>query len=323
MSPATANPAVKTTRAARLQSYGGAEAVRVDDVSLPEPKAGEVLVKIHAAGVNPVDWKIRTGYLQQHMPLQLPVTLGGDFAGVIEAVGPEVKDFKLDDEVYGGAGLFNGGSGSFAQFATTKADSIAAKPRKVNFTEAGALPLVGVSALQALTEHLHLANGQKILIHGGAGGIGGIAIQIAKHLGAYVATTVSTKNADYVKLLGADQIIDYKKQNFEEAVSGFDAVLDLVGGDTYVRSFKVLKKGGRIVSLLEQPREELRKQYGVEASVMFTQITTQRLAYLAKLVDQGDVKVHIDKIFPLDQATAALLYVEKESPKGKVVVKVA
>ena len=154
MSPETANPAVKTTRAARLQSYGGPEAVRVDDLSLPEPKAGEVLVKIYAAGVNPVDWKIRAGYLQQHMPLQLPVTLGSDFAGVIEAVGPDVKDFKVDDEVYGGAGLFNGGSGSFAHFATTKADSIAAKPRKVNFTEAGALPLVGVSALLAFRLHV-------------------------------------------------------------------------------------------------------------------------------------------------------------------------
>ncbi len=213
---------MKTVKAARLQSYGGAEAVRVEEISLPDPKPGELLVRVHTAGENPIDWKIRAGYLKQRIPLRLPVTLGGDFSGVVEAADTGA-DFKVGDEVYGQASVTNGGSGSFAEAVLARTDTMAAKPRSVSDTEAGSLPLAGVSALQALTEHLRLAAGQKILIHGGAGGIGSSAIQLAKHLGAHVATTVSGDDFGYVKGLGADTVIDYKKQKFEEILHDLDA----------------------------------------------------------------------------------------------------
>jgi NADPH:quinone reductase-like Zn-dependent oxidoreductase len=183
----------------------------------------------------------------------------------------------------------------------------------VNFVEAGGLPLTGVSALQALTEHLGLMSDQRILIHGGAGGIGSVAIQLARHLGAYVATTASHDDFDYVKSLEADEVIDYKSQMFEDVVNGMDAVFDTVGHDTYTRSFKVLKRGGRLVSMLEKLNQELMKEYGVESVVQFTQVTTDRLAKLAKLVDEGAVKVHVDRTFPLEQAAEALALLERES----------
>jgi alcohol dehydrogenase len=312
---------MKTVKAARIHNYGGPEAVQVEDISLPEPQAGELLIRIHAAGVNPIDWKIRAGYMKQMMPLQLPLTLGGDFSGVVE-VGADVADFKVGDEVYGQSGVLNGGSGSFAEFSIAKVGTIATKPRSVSHTEAGGLPLVGVSALQALTEHLRVSAGQKVLIHGGTGGIGSIAIQLARHLGAYVATTVSADDIDYVKGLGADEVIDYKSRKFEEVLGGLDAVFDTVGGDTYSRSFKVLKRGGRLVSMLEQPDQQLMKDFGVKAFAQFTQVNTERLRRLAELVDRNVLKVHVDKTFPLEQAAAALLYLETESPRGKVVLKI-
>jgi len=223
-----------TVKAARLCAYGEGEAVRIEDVPRPGPKTGELLIRVNAAGVNPVDWKIRAGYLQQAFPLQLPVTLGGDFAGVVEAVDAGAAGLKAGDAVYGQAPVTNGGSGSFAEAVLARAGTVAAKPRSVSYVEAGALPLVGVSALQALSEYLRISAGQKVLIHGGAGGIGSAAIQIAKHLGAHVATTASGDDIDYVKSLGADTVIDYKTQKFEEVVHDFDAVFDTVGGDTLV-----------------------------------------------------------------------------------------
>ncbi len=312
--------AMKTVRAARIHAYGGAEAVQVEKTSLPDPQAGELLIRVRAAGVNPIDWKIRGGYLQQM--LHLPLTLGGDFSGEVEAVGAEVADFQVGDEVYGQAGVRTGGSGSFAESCLARAGSTAAKPRSVTHTQAGALPLAGVSALQALTEHLRLSAGQSILIHGGAGGIGSSAIQLAKHFGAHVATTVSADDADYVRGLGADEVIDYKSQKFEAVVGDLDAVFDTVGGDTYERSFQVLKRGGRLVSMLQPPRPDLMKNFGVEAFSQSTQVTTERLTKLAALVDQGALRVHVDKTFPLEQAGAALLYLEKESPRGKVVLEI-
>jgi alcohol dehydrogenase len=267
---------MKTVKAARIHNYGEPEAVQVENISLPEPQSGELVIRIYAAGVNPIDWKIRAGYLQQMMPLPLPFTSGGDFSGVVEAVGADVVDFKVGDEVYGQSGVLNGGSGSFAEFSVAKAVTIATKPRRVDHVEAGGLPLAGVSALQAWTEHLSLSAGQKVLIHGGAGGIGGIAIQLAKHLGAQVATTASAENLDYVKNLGADEVVDYRSQKFEAVLGGLDAVFDTVGGETYARSFKVLKRGGRLVSMLEQPNQELLNNFGLKAVTQFTQVNTER-----------------------------------------------
>jgi NADPH:quinone reductase-like Zn-dependent oxidoreductase len=311
---------MKTIRAARLEHHGGPEAVRIEHVSLPEPMAGGLLVRVHAAGVNPSDWKLRAGLLQEKMPLKLPITLSGDFSGIVEAVGPGVANFKARDHVYGYASPLNGGSGSFAEFVIAPAGSTSAKPKSLGHTEAGALPLPGVSALQALTEHLRISAGQKVLIHGGAGAIGSTAIQLAKHLGAHVATSVRVDDIDYVKGLGADTVIDYKAKKFEEVVRDLDAVFDTVGGDTYVRSFTVLKRGGRLVSMLEQPREDMMTTFGVEAIAQFTQVSTERLTRLAALVDLGALKVRVGKTFTLQEAAAALEHLEKNAPRGRVVL---
>jgi len=314
---------MKMIKAARLHGYGGADTIQVEEVSLADPQSGQLLVRVKAAGVNPIDWKIRAGYMQQTRPLQLPVTLGGDFSGVVEFIGTGVRNFTVGDQVYGQASVTNGGSGSFAEFVIAPAAGTAAKPKSVGHTEAGGLPLVGVSALQALTENLRLSTGQKVLIHGGAGGIGSASIQLAKHLGAHVATTANGNDIGYVKGLGANSVIDYKTQKFEEVVHDLDAVFDTVGGDTYIRSFKVLKRGGRLVSMLEQPRQDLMKEFGVEAFFQFTQATTERLTRLAEFVDRGALKVHVDKTFPLEQASAAMQHLENCAPKGKVVLKIA
>ena len=206
-------------KSVQINEYGGSEIIKVNQSSSePTVSTGKVLVTIKAAGVNPADWKIREGYFQQMAPLQFPSTLGMDFSGVIKQVGVGVSssDFKQGDEVYGQAGVINGGSGAFAEMALAKIENIAHKPKRISHNEAAALPLVGVAAWWALKDDIGLSEGQKILIHGGAGGIGSIAIQIAKNLGAYVATTVSTNDKQFVQDLGADIVIDYMNQTFED-----------------------------------------------------------------------------------------------------------
>jgi len=258
--------------------------------------------------------------------LQFPSTMGMDFSGVIKQVGEVVSnsEFKQGDEVYGMAGVANGGSGAFAEMALAKTESIANKPKRLSHAEAAALPLVGVSAWRALVENIGLSKDRKILIHGGAGGIGSIAIQLAKHLGAYVATTVSTNDKQFVQELGADAVIDYKSQNFEDILHDYDAVFDTVGSDTYKRSFKVLKKGsGIIVSMLEQPNQQLMDQHGVKAIFQFTQADRERLTNVAKWVDENkDIRVNVDKTFSLDEAGEALDYQKDAHPRGKVVLTV-
>src|SRR5918994_7147377 len=301
-------------KAAQIRRYGDSEVVEINQStpSLNDPSEGKVLVKIKGAGVNPADWKIREGFFKQMAPLQFPSTLGMDFSGVIEKVGEGVSpDLKQGDEVYGQAGVLTGGSGAFADMALANADAIAHKPRTLSHEQAAGLPLVGVSAWQALVETMGLSQDQKILIHGGAGGIGSIAIQLAKHIGAYVATTVSTNDIQFVKEeLGVDEVTDYKTQKFEDVLPhDFDAVFDTVGGETYTRSFKVLKSGGAggiIVSMLEQPVQELMDQFGVKAVFLFSQGNRERLTKLAEWVDQNNIRVNVERTFPLDEARAAL-----------------
>ncbi len=229
-----------------------------------------------------------------------------------------------NDEVYGQASAMSGGSGAFAEMALANADNMAHKPKTLSHEEAAGIPLVGVSAWQALDETIGLSKDQKILIHGGAGGIGSIAIQLAKHLGAYVATTVNSNDKQFVKELRADEAIDYKTQNFEDVLShDYNAVFDTVGGETYIRSFKVLKRGGIIVSMLEQPNQELMDRFGVKAIFQFTQVNRERLTNLAKWVDQNNIRVNVDKTFPLDDAGKALDYQRDVHPRGKVVLQVS
>jgi alcohol dehydrogenase len=309
-------------RSAQITRYGNtSEVIEIRQTSTPNLSAGKVLVEVKAAGINPIDWKIREGYMQQMIHLQFPSTLGLDFSGVIKQVGEDVSsDFSQGDEVYGQAGVPSGGSGTFSEMSLASATSIAHKPKTLGHIEAAALPLVGVSAWQAVVEFMGLSNGQKILIHGGAGGIGSIAIQLAKNLGAHVATTVSSDDKQFVQKLGADEVIDYKTQTFEDIVHDYDAVFDTVGGDTYTRSFKVLRKGGIIVSMLEQQNSELMEQFGVKAISQFTQVNRQRLSKLAEWVDQNKVKVNVEKSFSLDEAGKALDYLRDIHPKGKIVL---
>ena len=312
-------------KSAQIKGYGSTSDVIEIDQNTPapnDPSEGKVLVKVKAAGVNPTDWKISEGYMQQIMPLEFPATLGWDFSGIVEKAGAGVSDIKQGDEAYGRASVVFGGSGTFAEMALTNANNIAQKPKTLSHEEAAGLPTVGVTAWQALVDTIGLSRGQKILIHGGAGGVGSIAIQLAKYLGAYVATTVNEKDKQFVKGLGADEIIDYKTQTFEDLLShDYYAVLDTVGGETYSRSFKILKRGmGIIVSTLEQPNQELMEKFGVKAIFVFSQVNRERLTKLAQWVDQNNVRINVDKMFPLDDVVKALEYQKDGHPRGKVVL---
>ena len=314
-------------KSAQINKYGDSEVVEINQ-STPspnDPSEAMVLVKIKAAGVNPSDWKLREGFFKQMVPLQFPATLGMDFSGVVEKVGASISsDLKQGDEVYGQTGVMSGGSGAFAEIALVNADKIAHKPKTLTHEQAAGLPLVGVSAWQALVEIIGLSKDKKILIHGGAGGIGSISIQLAKHFGAYVATTVSTDDIQFVKEeLGADEAIDYKTQTFEDVLPhDYDAVFDTVGGETYTRSFKILKRsgGGIIVSMLEQPVQELMDQFGVKAVFLFSQANRERLTRLAQWVDQNNILINVERAFPLDEARAALDYQRDVHPRGKIVL---
>lgn len=309
-------------KTAQIKNYGGPEVIEITDINKPAVKEGQVLVEVHAASLNPFDYKVRSGAYQKFIPLALPYTPGGDFSGVIIELGAGVQEFKVGDEVYGSANAAGGASGSLAEYAAANTTQEALKPKKASHSEAAASVLVGVSALQALDDHIRLKSGQKVLIHGGAGGIGHVAVQYAKHLGTYVATTVRQADLDFVKALGADEVIDYEKQNFEDIIKGYDAVYDTVGGDTYTKSFQVLKKGGVLVSMTEQPNDELAKQHGVEAIYQSSQINRKNLVKLAGLIDNSILKVHTDKEFPLDQTAEAFKHLETGHPRGKVVVNV-
>jgi len=303
----------------QFNAYGGPEVLEFHEDAQPTLKPGQVLVENKSASINAIDWKVRAGYLQKFMPITFPATIGGDFAGVVVEVEKSVTGFKVGDEVYGQAIVLNGGSGTMAESVAANAANTALKPKNTNFEEAGALPLAGVSAVQAVEEHIKLQKGQKILIHGGAGGIGHMAIQYAKSLGAYVAATAGTKDVSFVKSLGADEVIDYKTQKFEEVIKDFDAVFDTVGGDTLAKSYSVLKKGGILVSM-GQINAETAKKFGVDAFGQMTVTDTTHLNRLTELVESGVIKVHIDKTFPLLETKDAFTYQETGHPQGKVVV---
>jgi alcohol dehydrogenase len=314
-------------KSAKINRYGSSDAIEINQNNpLPNLSSGKILVDIKAAGVNPIDWKIREGYMQQITPLQFPSTLGMDFSGIIKEMDGKDStssfDYRKGDEVYGQASVTKGGTGAFAEMALTNAENIAFKPKTLSHEEAAALPLVGVSAWQALVENMGLSRKQKILIHGGAGGIGSIAIPLAKNLDAYVATTASSDDKQFVQNLGAYEVIDYKSQSFEDLIHDYDAVYDTVGGQTYTKSFKVLKKGGIIVSMLEQPNSELMQKFGVKAIFQLTQVNKDRLTQLAQWVDKNNIKIHVDKTFSLDETSKALDYIKDVHPRGKVVLKI-
>ncbi len=309
-------------KAVRYSQYGGPEVLQIAEIDKPSLKDGQILVEVKASAINPFDWKVRKGLMKDSIPLDLPITIGSDFAGIVEEVPAGIEAYKPGDEVYGSANVLNGSSGSMAECAAVNTTSVALKPGDLNFTEAAAIVLVGVSTIQAL-DQMNLSEGKKILIHGGAGGIGSSAIQYAKHLRAYVATTARADDIDFVKNLGADEVIDYESRDFSEVVKDFDAVFDTVGGETYKKSFGVLKEGGIIVSMVMPPDEELAGKYSVKAVLMSSKVNTDSLNRLKELVEQDIIKPQVDKAFPLSQAAKAYDHQENGSPKGKVVVEIS
>jgi alcohol dehydrogenase len=308
-------------KAVQISRYGDADVLTVTPEA-PRPAAGEgkVLVEVHAASINPVDTMLRLGYMQKMAPLVFPATLGTDLAGVVVEVGQGVADLKKGDKVFGTASILAGGSGAFAQYAAVPAGTLARIPSGLAYSEAAALPLTAVSALEVIDEKLKVGKGQKILIHGGAGGIGTIAIQLAKHRGAHVATTVMAEAVGYVRGLGADVVIDFQKEAFEKNLDGYDFVFDTVAGETYKKSFAVLKKGGTIISMLEQPDLELAAKHGVTALSQMTQVTTARLNAIAELVTKRTISVHVERVYPMEKVKEAFLTRESGKVKGKVVL---
>lgn len=307
-------------KAAQISEYGDASLVTIQEVATPTVGEGQVLVEVHAASLNPFDTIVRAGYMKDMIPLEFPVTLGGDIAGAVTEIGQGVTNVKVGDKIYGQANVVAGNSGAFAEYAVTAAGQVAKLPQGMECEQAASLPLVGVSALQGLKEHINLQPGQKIFIHGGAGGIGAIAIQIAKNVGAYVATTATGDAITYVKQLGADEVINHKTQDFTSHLKDYDAVFDTVGGDDYNASLVVLKRGGKAVSMIAQADEAKATELGVTALTQSTQVTTARLDELRELVESGIVAPHVGKVFPLAEVKEAFEARESGTVRGKVVL---
>jgi NADPH:quinone reductase-like Zn-dependent oxidoreductase len=307
--------------AARLHNYGeDLENITIDSIPVPSPGPEEVLVEITAASLNPFDTTIRTGRGKESFPLDLPVTLGGDFSGTIREIGSDVPSFSPGDSVYGQASAVAGNSGAFAEFAVTKTSQVARAPLTVSLREAAALPLIGASALQALITHLQIQPSEKLFIHGGAGGIGSIAIQVAKHLGAYVATTATGEGIEDARNLGADEIIDYQTTSFETVLTGYDASFDTVGGTDFDKSLTVLKKGGRAVSMIAPVNESLAARLTVTATTQGTKVSTEALNLLTEYIDQGVISPIIDSTYELVQIRDAFEKRESGSTKGKILI---
>lgn len=306
-----------TMKAVRINSFGGPEVLKYEDCALPELQADELLVRIHTAGVNPVDWKIREGRLGR---IALPSVMGSDFSGVIEQVGSGVHAFRTGDAVYGSVA---DESGSYAEYATSTESQLARKPEGMDDITAAALPIASMTAWQALFDQAKLQPGQKILIHAAAGGVGSFAVQFAKWKKAFVIGTASAKNADYVRKLGADQVIDYHAQKFEDVLRDLDVVFDTIGGDTQERSFKVLKKWGMLVSIVQPPVQEKANAHGVKA--LFFRCDHHRgdqLAQIGEMVASGQIKVKIDNVLPLSEARKAQELSKSGHVNGKIVLKV-
>lgn len=309
-------------KAAQIKQYGGPEVIEIIDIPEPTLKDGQVLVDAYAVSINPFDSKLRSGVMKNMVPLEFPATLGGDFAGIVKQVIGGVEHIKVGDKVYGQANVVGGASGAFAEVIAAKADHVAPLPSGLDFNNAASLPLAGVSAWQAITQHIDLKQNQKLFIHGGAGGIGTYALQIAKNIGAYVATTATGDGLEYVKQLGADEVIDYKNQDFSKVLSGYDAVFDTVGGDDFDKAMSILKPSSTAVTMVGPVDEAKAKELGVSAIHQGTKVTTTTLQALASLVEDGVVKPKIDKVYSFNQIVQAFKEKESGTVMGKLVLEI-
>lgn len=331
-------------KALTFQRYGKSPEIGITELPRPTLKPDEMLVEVHAAGLNPIDNMITTGIFKAVLPFQLPATMGSDLAGVVVEVGRDVTRFKPGDAVF--ASIFDQGTGSLAEFAVVPQHLAAPKPANLDFVQAASVPMVGLTSWQALKERAQLKQGQKVFIPAGSGGIGTFAIQLAKHLGAHVGTTTSTGNIPLVKRLGADEVIDYKKQAFEQVLRGYHVVLGTIRGDALEKSVSILKPGGQIISLigpLDTPFAHTRKlnfmlrlifglmsrkiirkasAHGAGYSFLFVRPDGEQLDRIGELLSAGHVSPVIDKVFPWEQATQALAYLAQGHAKGKVVVQI-
>ena len=327
-----------------VDRYGKGNGVWLGEMPEPALRDDDVLIEVHAASVNPVDLKIRDGMFKRFLPYRLPFILGSDLAGVVVKVGSRVRRFKPGDEVY--AQSDQDRIGAFAEFIAIREDGVAIKPKTLTMEEAASIPLVGLTAWQVLIERAGLKKGQKVLIHAGSGGVGTFAIQLAKHLGATVATTTSTANVDLVKSLGGDIIVDYKKDDFENVLSDYDVVLNSLDKDTLEKSVRMLKPGGKLISISGPPDPAFAESIGANwvmrlairllsyrirkkaerrhasYSFLFMRSSGEQLREIASLIDSGIIRPVVDTVFPFESTKEALAYVEKGRAKGKVIVKV-
>ncbi|PKA42226.1 NADP-dependent oxidoreductase [Rhizobium sullae] len=306
-------------QAVRIHRFGGPEVMKVETIDEPFPAGNEVVIKVLAASVNPVDVKVREGKYPPVMERELPYVLGRDVCGEITDLGDEVSSFLMGDEVFA---FLSPGHGGYEEFTVAKSSEVAMKPKSLDPITAAAVPLAGITAWQGLFELGNLSTGQRVLIHGGAGGVGHFAIQFAKAKGAWVATTVSAADKDFAKQLGADQVVDYRNERFEDMVEPVDVVFDLVGGETQERSFSVVKSGGALISTLSEPDAERAKKQNIRAGRYTAQPNGAQLQEIATLIDQGKVKVVIDRIYDLHQAAEAHQALKEPQVRGKIVLRV-
>jgi NADPH:quinone reductase-like Zn-dependent oxidoreductase len=308
-------------KAIRIHQFGGPEVMQLDQIPVPEPGADEVLIRVYASSVNPVDWKIREGQRKEKFPGKLPLTMGWDVSGIITEVGENVKYLQVHDDVYGRPDPTR--DGAFADYIVVKENQVAHKPKSVSHLEAASVPLAGLTAWQGLFAHGNLLPGQKVLIHAASGGVGTFAVQLAKWKGAYVVGTCSEKNAELVKSLGSDMVIDYKNQNFEDLLSGIDLVFDTIGGDTQKRSVKVLRNGGRLITTVKPEDIAEAKSRGIFIGGYMAQSLPDDLKQLAQLIDDKKLKPIIARVMNLEEAKEAEQISQKGHIRGKIVLKVA
>ncbi len=307
-------------KAVRMHEYGRSSVLHYEDVPQPEPKTGEILVRVHATGVNPIDWKVREGHLKEMLHNALPLIPGWDFSGEVAACGPGADLWQIGAEVYGRPDPAR--DGTYAEYAVMREFEVARKPQSVDHLHAAGLALAGLTAWQALFEVAGLVAGQTILIHGAAGGVGSFAVQLAKWKGAKVIGTASEEHLDYLTELGADETIDYKHHAFDQEVRYIDAVLDTVGGETLARSWKVLRPGGIIVSTVGKPSPAEAEAHGVRAEGIFAQTKAGQLDELARLVDAGVLHINVETVLPLAEAYRAQELSQEGHTHGKIILQV-
>jgi NADPH:quinone reductase-like Zn-dependent oxidoreductase len=311
----------QTMKAIRIHNYGALEVLKYEDAPRPQVSAaGEVLIRVYAAGVNPVDCAIRAGRVQEIFPVSFPWIPGWDLSGVVEELGPDVTKFDKGDEVFAIPDTTR--NGAYAEYIVARESDLALKPKSLHHIRAAAVPVAAITAWNVLFDTAQLQPGQRVLIHSGAGGVGHFAVQLAKRKGAHVIATASAKNHELVYELGADEVIDYQAQKFEDVARKIDIVLDPIGGDTQERSWKVLKKGGILVSIVQPPSEEKARSVGARGAMVQSKPDGAKLAEIAKLIDSGQLAPVINRILPLSEARRAQELSQSGHTRGKIVLRV-